>query len=657
MPVSFEYEVISVNARQILKVDFNEKKPENRIANGVKGAVSNVTYCKGYNGSNALYIDGDLNPGYIAFNFSGLHDFDLSRDDFTVSLWFRGIRGGIHRWVGNADKVKAQTVINMPQRNFGGMLWTNRDESDPENPGFSAVTLPQMQFLTVGVADGKGSHETLDGMQAAIDNRWHKVTVSVCRKDAICVYVDDVLCRKQDISAYAGLTLGTNKLSFGADICGKYGLQFSCLDDITVYAGALNQEEVLEDYYGEKLAGLCYEASQRLKTAGPEYTEQMKSAFAEELAAFEAKVGNVSGEEAKTLLDKLKKAYDTFLLAPEADAKMVSLMLGDIHIALKDDPTSQALKDFFRDAACGGYRVDNLINAGDLGNSSAPIALHNYFNCMDSLMDQYGLKWNVITALGNHDIQYTNSEENYQKSVPAYWQRIAPYVSDDPAKRLYGDGKLDSTTFEIDEKTGWILSCSYSMTCDDHHFVVINTDYLEQTGSSKECRDENGKWSIEGNKLDPIRHGLYLKDSTLEWLDKTMEAYSKDGKPIFVIAHFPFIDSCALSYYRRVVIDDNSIGKQDHQIRSILANYDNVIYFSGHLHHSMAVGGPVWVETPYGTGFTQINMASIKNSQRGYGGIPAGWILYVYDKEIVLRGRDFKQGIWLTEYDQVIPLK
>lgn len=646
-----------MNNRQILKVDFNEKSGSNAVCSGLSGKITNGAFCKSYNGSSALYIDGELNPGCISFDLSTVEGFDISRDDFTVSLWFKGIRGGLHRWLGNADKVKAGTVINMPQREFGGMLWTNRDESDPENSGFSAAALPQHQFFAVGIADGQGNHKILDGMQSAIDNRWHKITVSLCRSNAVCIYVDDVLCHRQDISAYAGLALGTNRLSFGADICGKFGLQFSCIDDIAVFAGALTQEEVLADYYCEKLSGLCFEARQRLKTAGPEYTEQVKSAFGAVLDAFSEKAGKVSGAEAKQLCDELKKAFDAFLLAPEKDAKMVSLMLGDIHIALKDDPTSQALKEFFRDAAKGGYRVDNLINAGDLGNSSAPVALHNYFNCMDALMDELDLKWNVITALGNHDIQYTNPEENYQKSVPAYWDRLVPYISADPAKRRYGDGKVDSTTFEIDEKTGWIVSCSYSMTCDDHHFVVINTDYLEQTGSSRECRDENGKWSIEGNALDPIRHGLYLKDSTLEWLDKTMESYSKDGKPIFVIAHFPFIDSCPLSYYRRVVIDDNSIGKQDHQIRSILASYDNVIYFCGHLHHSMAVGGPVWVETPCGTGFTQINMASIKNSQRGYGGIPAGWVMYVYDQEIVLRGRDFHDGIWLTEYDHVIPLK
>ena len=301
--------------------------------------------------------------------------------------------------------------------------------------------------------------------------------------------------------------------------------------------------------------------------------------------------------------------------------------------------------------------MDKMRKDGELGNSAAEGARKKKGKRREERREKQERKGKGRKCRGNHDIQYTTPEENYQKSVPAYWERLVPYTSDDPAKRVYGDGRVDSTTFKVDEKTGWIVSCSYSRTCDGHQFVVINTDYLEQTGCSKDCRDENGKWSIEGNALDPIRHGLYLKDSTLEWLDKTMEDYSKDGKPIFVIAHFPFIDSCTLSYYRKVVIDDNSIGKQDHQIRSMLASYDNVVYFCGHLHHSMAVDGPTVVKTPCGTSFTQINMASIKNSQRGYGGIPAGWIMYVYDKEIVLRGRDFKDGVWLTEYDHVIPLK
>ena len=135
-----------------------------------------------------------------------------------------------------------------------------------------------------------------------------------------------------------------------------------------------------------------------------------------------------------------------------------------------------------------------------------------------------------------------------------------------------------------------------------------------------------------------------------------MTTYAADGKPVFVINHFPFIDTCPLSTYSPIVINDNSIGAQDAQVRAILAAHDNVVYFCGHLHSAFGMVDPVEVVSE-GVGiFTEVNLPAIKGATRAYANVPANYLMYVYEDEIVLRARDYTTGEWLPQFDAVIPL-
>ena len=189
----------------------------------------------------------------------------------------------------------------------------------------------------------------------------------------------------------------------------------------------------------------------------------------------------------------------------------------------------------------------------------------------------------------------------------------------------------------------------------NYHFVILNTDYIEQTGCSKNVLNSDGSWSSAGNYLDPFRHGCKFLDETVTWLDNQMAAYAEDGLPIFFINHFPFVNTCPMSTYSETVIDDNSIGMQDTEIRDVLSKYDNVFTFSGHLHHALGIASILEVEGANGT-FTQVNMPAIKNGTRAYANIPANWIMFVYEDEIVFRARDYSTGEWLTEFDVVVQL-
>ena len=198
--------------------------------------------------------------------------------------------------------------------------------------------------------------------------------------------------------------------------------------------------------------------------------------------------------------------------------------------------------------------------------------------------------------------------------------------------------------------------CIYYLTVyNGYHFLVLNGDYLLQTGNSKTYLDENGNYSIEGNEADPIRHGAYFYEDSLKWAGEVLDKYNQDQLPVFVINHYPFIDTVPLSYYNEIVINDNSIGKQDTEVRSLLSGYDNIFYFCGHLHSPLGMTEPVEVVDENGGSFIEINLPGLKSSSRAYENM-AGWIMYVYENEIVLRARDYVTGEWLPQYDEILHL-
>lgn len=644
----------------VASVDFNGNWPTDTAGQGVSLTVQggNLVSDGGYDGSGAFFIGEEA--GYITFDFSGVQDLDLRTDNFSVSLWFRGVCGGLDRWYTSASKTTEGAKIDMTSGVVGTILFSNRDESDPvENSGYTAAMMNMYQYFAVNVTAAQQT-VCLDGTktQSATDARWHQLVMTVERDGYLRIYIDDSLIHSDTISDMEGLSIGTNTLTIGADINGNYGLRNSYIDNIAIYSRKLGGDDIKASYYDAKFNGILHEVNTGMAALGKEYTEEMKqtlqTSVSELLAQYET-LTPAEFKKIKKLCEYLKKAYTNFLLMPEQDAKLVSALLSDIHIATVGDTTSRRLATAFRDLFNSKFRVDTMLLTGDIADNSSAAAENAYFDVLDSQLDYLGGDLTAISCIGNHDVQYTNENANYQTGVGTYWERLQAYISLDESVRRYGSGVLDSTTYYVDED-GLLQSCSYAMTVNGYHFVVINTDYLTQTGNSKLYVDENGNFSIEGNEVDPIRHGMYMAESTLQWLDSTLAKYSEDGLPIFVVGHFPFDDTCDFSGFDEIVINDNSLGKQDAEIRNILASYQNVIYFCGHAHNSNAQAGPRVVTAENGGTFVQVNLAALKNSIRGHANIPTNWIMYVYEDEIVLRCRDYYAREWLTEYDHIIPL-
>jgi hypothetical protein len=491
------------------------------------------------------------------------------------------------------------------------------------------------QYFSVGITGADSERREMDGIWQPQDSRWHQITVAVDRAGTCRVYVDDEKQGEVDISAYSGQSLGSNTLVLGADLLGQYGLGNGCLDEFELYPGALSEETIQKMVYRKQLSLLASEITLRIAQAGPEYTQESRN----RLAALVSQVMSESRESSdsdRALYEKMKRGYEDFLATPDGQAKLTMLLVSDIHIKAETDERAEALRTVVRDIEQRGEKIDGIINPGDFAGGATAANCDTAYQVINALMDNHK-DWQMLPCLGNHETNYVTPEECYLVGAGAFWRNVQAHISNG-ADRKYGEGVLDS-----------VQNYSYAMTFKGYHFLVLNSDYLEQTG--------DGKLDQTSNAADPIRHGVYFTEETFAWIEKWLDSYREDGKPVFVINHFPFIDTVPFSIFHGIRIKDFSIGPQDSRIRRLLGRYENLVFICGHLHSALGMNGPVTVESSTGGSFTEICLPALKNAVRAYLNMPATWIMQVYEKEIVLRARDFGKGEWLTAYDAVIPIR
>ena len=642
---------------KVVSVDFDSGNAADRSGSGNDGAVKgSAGYVESYDGSKALYLGnsyGEAAQSYVVFpNIQGL---DLAHESYTVSFWMRTENGGADRWYGSGDGVKAGSGLAMSQNKVGGVLFSNTDAKTGTDSGFTAAQLHSSQYLTLAMTDANGTQKATDGIRETADGSWYLVTIAVDRDGDYQLYINDTLKASVPISGMKGQALGGNTVSLGADALGQYGIGCAYFDDFTIYRGALNTVDVQASYYVGALKRVLHEMESRLASAGPEYSAQACSALREALQQGQTQAAGITESDyakARELEAQLRAALEDFLASP--DANMTLLLISDIHIGSTTDARAEALRQLFRDRQEADIGLDGILQAGDFADDSSEAKTNAAFDVMAECLNE-NTAWQMIGCTGNHETQYTSESANYMVSSALYWERMQAYVSDDPDVRKYGDAVLDSVFqhTEVNQGKEFTGAPCFSLTFKGYHFVVVNSDNPGQFADLSKLTNPTVK---EALAADPIRHGAWFSQETLDWLDQQMAAYAEDGKPIFVVCHFPFIDTVPLSYFDPIPINDNSIGRQDAEVRSILAKYEDVLYFCGHLHSNMGVNNVVTVTAEDGGSFTEINLPTLKTSVRGYADIPATWYMYVYDTEVVLRGRDALNGKWLTGYDIVIPL-
>lgn len=624
-----------------LRITFENRNAEDLSGCGNHGAiVGTPRFVEGYDGGLALCLRNPFgrNKAVEYVRFDNLKGIDLTKENFTVMFWYKTECGGTQEWAASWHVCQAGWGVDLPGVSLGGVVFSNRDTFDFDAAGIVAAQLPLNQYFSVGLTGEQDIRRDMDGIWEPQDSRWHQIAVVCSRSEGYCaVYVDGEEKASADSSAFCGQRLGKNSLVLGADVLGQYGLGNACIDDFTLYSCALDRGAIEECFSFQRVRRLAAEVTKRLRECGTLYAAARKELLSGQvrrtLEELHSPGVKSSVREQNRLYFSLKTAFEAFLAEPEEDASLSLLLISDLHIRKAGDASAVALETVFRDLEAWGARLDGVINPGDFAAGASEAAADAAYGVLDRLMENHA-DWQLIACLGNHETNYVSPEENYHTGAQAFWRMLQSHISSGEERR-FGRGTLDS-----------VQNYSYGLSLNGYHFLVLNTDYLPQVGDGREDWDSNA--------LDPIRHGLFLSEESFLWLERSLEKYCKEGRPVFIVSHSPFTDTVPLSYFRRIRIRDNSVGPQDSRLRRLLGRYPGVVYLCGHLHLSFGATPPVTVESVEGGRFSEITLPSFLNAKRAYRNVPATWLMYVYENEIVLRARDFQKGEWLTEYDCVL---
>lgn len=276
------------------------------------------------------------------------------------------------------------------------------------------------------------------------------------------------------------------------------------------------------------------------------------------------------------------------------EIKVSAVFLSDIHIK-DDDVSTKQLQRALDDINKAEKAFDLLVLPGDITDKG------NTFNLAWQTLENSGVPATILPAMGNHDVGSTF--ENAKQEISAKASR-------------YTGQKIDKTYYSYD-KNGYT-------------FIVMGSD-------------------------EPTSEKAHISAEQLSFLDSELERGTKDGKPTFVICHFPLENTHGLPDVWRVSGGD--IGAQSGEIREILTKYKNVFYINGHLHtgiskHSLEVldeeNGVYSINLP---AYGQPNaLGTFKNS-----GI--GTYMQVYENEVIFTARNFKDSKALSGYERSFELK
>ncbi len=147
----------------------------------------------------------------------------------------------------------------------------------------------------------------------------------------------------------------------------------------------------------------------------------------------------------------------------------------------------------------------------------------------------------------------------------------------------------------------------------------------------------NGCYFIVLSSEEALVNTMYLSDEQLTWLQELLRKADEENAPIFVMAHHPA---------------DYLEGRDYYELTDILNDYDNLLYFCGHTHAEFTqnsvytLGGVNCINLPRCTEY----------KTEGYDtGIGAQ--VELYDDEILVRIRDYYDGVWLEEYEYSYPIE
>lgn len=238
--------------------------------------------------------------------------------------------------------------------------------------------------------------------------------------------------------------------------------------------------------------------------------------------------------------------------------------------------------------------LDAVIMAGDIAENGLDMEYQLVYDKLSGLNTRY------LIGTGNHDIRL----RAYNQTV----NRFCTFVN-----ALNGDNSVQAL--------------NYSETVNGCKFIMLGSDRT-------------------------VFEEAYFSDSQLDWLQN--ELASADGKPVFVICHQPLKLTHGLPDTWGSPIDSaGSVGDQSDTLLNIFKQFPNVFFITGHLHTGF---GQYTYETAEGVSLVNLPSLCIKNKDGDENGPGIGFIVEVYEQEVLFRARNFAKGEWVPAFDFSVPV-
>ncbi|MCG7216968.1 metallophosphoesterase family protein [Paenibacillus mucilaginosus] len=303
---------------------------------------------------------------------------------------------------------------------------------------------------------------------------------------------------------------------------------------------------------------------------------------------------------------------------PGEKPKLSFPVISDIHIQSWHTESHMKFTQALQDLNAVNPASDALVINGDLTNG-----MPADYAKLQELIGQQPHPRSVFYTIGNHEFYKAWFDAD------GYWN---------PATFPNGETEEASIARFLD-LTGQKNKVYYDQMVKGYHFIFLGSEQYRQS--------------------DPANlEDAYLSSEQLDWLKKTLRKGASSDKPIFVFLHQPLPYTVAGTHFCCV---NNRAVVQHEELKAILSEYPQVVFFSGHSHWELKLPGTLVQEK-----FTMVNTSSVVQpwTDNGSGGEmltapeeSEGLYVEVYKDRVTIKGRDFYRHRWIPEADFTIPVK
>lgn len=288
---------------------------------------------------------------------------------------------------------------------------------------------------------------------------------------------------------------------------------------------------------------------------------------------------------------------------------MTAELISDTHIEMTEYLRPEFLKAGFRNMKYAKNDIDVMVVAGDLTNYGDEPSLAYYYELIRECPVP------VITSAGNHDIGHVGDRDVTDITREEALANVIKY-----ANEYYG------TEYEHNY---------YSREVEGYKFIVLGDEVIN-----------GGHWDA-----------MDMTAEQIAFLDSELAEATAEGKPAFVVCHWPVDDING----EKFIYPDSGIDLEINDVKTIMEKYENVFYISGHMHGGVRC---TWVGEEYdmpmveqvnGVTYVSLPTYGIVNM---YGLLQAGtgMQMEVYEDEVIFRPRNFITNQWFTNAAYTIEL-